>query len=228
LLLLQHLDVGYNGIPELGLINNILNIYFSEYFPRAIAVANALRAHNGPERLIYTTHGWLVHLYMHCPPNFTLSGITLQVRSLARILSLPHSNSTVSAPPPLQCPSTSDQAAFAAAVQRGDIVWHAGAFNTEYENALNAEMIDVQFQLSRDMADELGVPRPQTLSLRDVPGTTRSLLPHLRRNNITALSVGVNGGSPAPAMPNPGIWLDPASGASVLYMQTGQVCDWGE
>ena len=93
---------------------------------------------------------------------------------------------------------------------------------SQYENALNAEMIDVQFQLSRDLADELGVPRPQTLSLRDVPGTTRSLIPHLVRNNITALSVGVNGGSPAPAMPNPGIWKDPASGLSVLYMQTGQ------
>lgn len=104
---MNHLDVGYNGIPELGLINNIMNIYFAEYFPRAISVANALRDHGGPERLIYTTHGWLAHLYMHCPENFTLSGITLV------------------------CPSAQDQAAFAAAAQRGDIVWHAGAFNTE-------------------------------------------------------------------------------------------------
>jgi len=30
---MNHLDVGYNGIPELGLINNIMNIYFAEYFP---------------------------------------------------------------------------------------------------------------------------------------------------------------------------------------------------
>lgn len=87
---------------------------------------------------------------------------------------------------------------------------------------MTAELVDAQFALSFALADELGVPRPRTLSLRDVPGTTRALLPHLVRNNITALSVGVNGGSPAPAMPNPGIWSDPASGASVLYMQTGQ------
>ena len=84
------------------------------------------------------------------------------------------------------------------------------------------EMLDVQFQLARDMADELGVARPQTLSLRDVPGTTRALIPHLLRNNITALSVGVNPFSPAPAMPNPGIWKDPASGSSIFYMQTAQ------
>ena len=99
------------------------------------------------------------------------------------------------------------------AVQRGDIVWHAGAFNTEVsfrtrrpgwdcawpafslhgaphlrqnENAFNEEMLDVQFQLARDLADELGVSRPTTVSLRDVPGTTRAVIPHLIRNNITA------------------------------------------
>ena len=191
-------DVGYNGIPGLGLMNNIVQRYFDVYFPRAITVAQALAAHGGPERLIYTTHGWLAHLYLHCPQNFTLSGITLV------------------------CPAADAVAAFRAAAQRGDITWHAAAFNTEYENAFNEEMISVQFQLSADLADELGLPRPATASLRDVPGTTRALVPILARHNITALSVGVNGGSPAPDMPNPGVWKDPASGASVLYMQTGQ------
>lgn len=191
-------DVGYNGIPQLGLINNIINRYFEVYFPRAISVAAALRAHNGPERLIYTTHGWLANLYVHCPENFTLSDIVLV------------------------CPSPSDVAAFVAAVKAGDIVWHAGAFNTEYENAFIEELVDAQFLPSFTLADELGVPRPTTVSLRDVPGTTRALIPILVKNNITALSVGVNGGSPAPAMPNPGVWRDPASGTSVLYMQTGQ------
>ena len=195
---MNHLDVGYNGIPGLGLINNILQRYFDVYFPRAIAVAQALTQHGGPERLIYTTHGWLAHLYLHCPANFTLSGITLA------------------------CPSPDAVAAFRAAALRGDITWHAAAFNTEYENAFNEEMINVQFQLSRDLADELGLPRPATVSLRDVPGTTRALVPILVKNNITALSIGVNGGSPAPDMPNPGVWRDPASGTSVLYMQTGQ------
>ena len=195
---MNHLDVGYNGIPGLGLINNIVNRYFSVYFPRAISVAQDLTARNEGPRLIYTTHAWLLSMYLHCPANFTLSGI------------------------PLVCPSDSDVQAMRAAIQRGDIAFHAAAFNTEYENALNAEMIDVQFQLAHDIADELGIPRPKTASLRDVPGTTRSLVPHLIRNGITAISIGVNGGSPAPAMPNPGVWLDPASGTSVLYMQTGQ------
>ena len=189
---------GYNGIPGLGLINNIVQRYFTVYFPRAIAVAQELTAIGEAPRLIYTTHAWLLHLYLHCPADFTLSNITLQ------------------------CPAAADVQAMKDAIARGDIVWHAGAFNTEYEHALNEEMLDVQFQLARDLADELGVPRPATVSLRDVPGTTRSLVPHLVRNNISAISIGVNGGSPAPDMPNPGVWSDPASGASVLYMQTGQ------
>jgi len=195
---MNHLDVGYNGIPGLGLINNILNRYFQVYFPRAVSIAAQLRAHGGPERLIYTTHGFLLHLYLHCPASLNLSGI------------------------PLWCPPDADVAAMRAAVAAGDVVWHAGAFNTEYENAFNAELVAAQFQLSADLADELGVPRPRTLSLRDVPGTTRALLPILAAHNISALSVGVNSGSPAPAMPNPGVWLDPASGASALFLQTGQ------
>lgn len=58
----------------------------------------------------------------------------------------------------------------------------------QYENALNAEAIDAQFQLSRDLADELGVPRPRTLSLRDVPGTTRALSEnrHSAHNALTS------------------------------------------
>jgi hypothetical protein len=96
------------------------------------------------------------------------------------------------------------------------------AFNLEYEDALTPDMLDVNFQLSRDVADELGkgelvatsitprrqfiagIPRPQTASLRDVPGATRSVIPHLLRNNITCLSVGVNPGTLSPVMPNPG------------------------
>ena len=160
-------------------------------------MAQELRVRGGAERLVYTTHGWLAHLYVHCPAGMVLSGIKLA------------------------CPSQADVSAFKASARRGDIVWQAGAFNTEYELAYNADMVDAQFQLSRELADELGVPRPRVLSLRDVPGTTRALIPLLARNNITALTVGVNNGAPNPAMPNPGRWVDTRSNTSVLFMQTG-------
>jgi hypothetical protein len=188
--------VGYNGIPGEGYINNILNRYFSLYFPRALAIAAALRALNGPERFIYTTHPFLLSLYLHCT-NLTLSGI------------------------PLACPSAEAVAEMRAAIAVGDVVFHAAPFNTEWEMAFNTEMVNFHFQLARDLADELGVPRPSVVSLRDVPGTTRSLVPLMVANNLTAISIGVNDAAPNADMPNPGVWHDPATNTSVLYMQTG-------
>ena len=199
LVMMNHLDVGFgeqNGTQP-GYISNVLNEYFEVYFPRAVRVAQQLRARGGPERLVYTTHGWLAHLYVHCPADLVLSGIALV------------------------CPSAADVSAFKAAARRGDIVWQAGAFNSEYELAFNGDMVDEHFRLSRELADELQVPRSRVLTLRDVPGTTRALIPLLVRNNITALTVGVNNHAPDPAMPSPGRWADTASNTSVLFMQTG-------
>lgn len=105
---MNHLDVGYNGIPGVGLVNNIMNRYFQLYFPRAVALADAMRALNGTDRFIYTTHPWLLDLYLDCPANFTLSGITLV------------------------CPQPADVAAMEAAIRVGDIVFHAAPFNIEY------------------------------------------------------------------------------------------------
>ena len=91
----------------LQLVNNVLNFYFDLYFPRAVVLANALKARNGTERFIYTTHPWLVDLYINCPANMTLSGI------------------------PLSCPSQPDVDAFKAALAAGDIVMHASPFNIQ-------------------------------------------------------------------------------------------------
>jgi len=70
-------DVGYANY-----IVNIINEYFTQYFPRAIAVANSLHDGGYVETFIYTTHPWLVSLYLDCPPNLVLVGIRLQVSLL--------------------------------------------------------------------------------------------------------------------------------------------------
>jgi hypothetical protein len=204
LLFMSHIDVGYHigdsGHPRAAFarIIEVLQAYVDIFFPRAVAIARALRDLGGSERMIYTSHSWLLSLYLHCPPNLTLSGETLR------------------------CPTPAAQQELRDAIAAGDVYFHAGAFNIEYEQALTSTVIDFSFQLARDLADELGVPRPTVLSLRDVPGTTRALLPTLVRNNITALSVGVNPWAPNARMEaNPGVWADPATNASVLYMQTG-------
>ena len=72
-------DVGYNGIPKTGFINNVVNTYFTEYFPRAVSLAKQLHDGGYVENFIYTSHPWLISLYTDCMPYLNLANITLKV-----------------------------------------------------------------------------------------------------------------------------------------------------
>jgi len=160
-------------------------------------MAQALRDLGVEERFIYTTHPFLLHLYLHCD-EFSLSGI------------------------PVQCPSSAEQELMREAVKRGDIYWHAAPANIEFGNAYSAEMVEASLYLNLLLAEELGVPPSKTVSIRDVPGTVRSLIPILVKQNITAITIGVNNYSPAPILPSPGVWHEPNTKTEILYMQTAQ------
>lgn len=67
-------DVGYAD-----LINNILNRYFQNYFRQVSTLWRGLKDGGYVESFIYTTHPWLVTMYLDCPSNFVLSGVKLQV-----------------------------------------------------------------------------------------------------------------------------------------------------
>uniref|UniRef100_A0A6B2KYD0 Glycoside hydrolase family 38 N-terminal domain-containing protein n=1 Tax=Arcella intermedia TaxID=1963864 RepID=A0A6B2KYD0_9EUKA len=198
MLFMNHLDIGYNGIsPQTGFINNVLNQYFTIYFPRAIALAKAMKVLGGPEKFIYTSHLFLLHLYLYCD-SFQLSNISLS------------------------CPSTSQQQEMMEAIQNGDIYFHAAPDNIEFGNMYSPLMVEVSFLLNQQLSKTLGVPPSKVVSIRDVPGTVRSLIPIFKKMGIEAISVGVNNYSPAPDMPNPGIWIEPTTKTSIFYMQTGQ------
>jgi len=65
----------------------VINKYFTEYFPRAIEIATGLRNGSYVETFIYTTHAWLVSLYLDCPPNLVLADdIQLQVSLSAGVV----------------------------------------------------------------------------------------------------------------------------------------------
>ncbi|XP_071155642.1 uncharacterized protein [Mytilus edulis] len=178
-LFMNHLDVGYNGIPQTGFINNILNTYFHEYFPRAVNLSRELRDKQYQERFIYTTHPWLVSLYVDCPQGFILNNITLK------------------------CPSDQDLKAFKEAVTiYGDITWHAGPMNMQMEN-MNEILLGLSLNISSDLDEMFNLTRKyRTLSQRDVPGMTQAIIPTLVKKGIQAVSVGVNPGTSPPAVPN--------------------------
>ena len=191
---MNHLDVGYNGVPVLGLINNILNIYFGEYFPRAISVANDLRSRGGTERLIWTSQPWLVSLYLDCPPNFVLSGIQLV------------------------CPTPDELAAFRAAVARGDIVWNGGIMNMQYES-MDAGLVAASLLIAQDLNDEFNQSHGITVRNEDVPNMSRGVIPWFLAGGIQAITVGTNGACYPPQVPKAFVWKDPNSGQEILAME---------
>lgn len=185
MIFMNHLDVGYDGLlPEqIGFINNILNKYFNVYFPRAIQVATELLGLGYYEKLIYTTHPWLVSLYMDCPEYLTLAGIQLQ------------------------CPNNTMKARFIDAVKSGVITWHAGPMNMQFET-LEPSIVKFGLQLSSDLDKRFNITRKhRTLSQRDVPGMSQALIPLFEEMGVEAVSVGVNTVTSPPAVPPIFRWM---------------------
>ena len=178
-----HLDVGFANTAV-----NILNEYFLLYFPEAISVANELRAQGGVERLVFTTHPYLVYLYTNCIPQLGLA-----------------------------CPNQTQLDAFYKAVDIGDIVWHAFPFNSQIEY-YDVSMVDFGFRLTHLLDDHFNLTHKITMSQRDVPGTTRSLIPIMNANGIQALTVGVNSASMPPAVPSVFVWKDDDTSTDIIAM----------
>ena len=173
---MNHLDVGYNGIPKTGFINNVLNTYFMEYFPRAIQLAYEMQNVDPDSGFIYTTHSWLLHLYLNCPKDFVLNNVTLY------------------------CPSPAEVQAMELALKSGHVTWHAGPMNMQVE-LMTSYLVEMALAMSDELNEKYKCCS-QVWSLRDVPGMSGAVVPTLVGfERIKAISVGVNPGSAPPAVP---------------------------
>ncbi|KAJ8311290.1 hypothetical protein KUTeg_011157 [Tegillarca granosa] len=173
LIFMSHLDVGYDAY-----IGFIINEYFDTYFPRAISMAEGLVDSKYGERFIYTTHPWLVSLYIDCPPNFFLAG-NVQIH----------------------CPKPEAIKAFTDAVNKGYITWHAGPMNMQFE-MFEPSLANFSLQISADLDKRFGIKRKfRVVSQRDVPGITQAVVPIFESAGIEAISVGVNDRTAPPAFP---------------------------
>lgn len=203
LIFMNHLDVGYSLIDSKGFMADVLNRYFNEYFPRAVKVAFDLLVLGFTERFIYTTHPWLVSLYLDCPPNVVMSGINLQ------------------------CPDKQNVSNFISAIQLGFITWHAGPMNMEFE-LMDESMNEFSIQLSLDLDKRFGISRKyRTVSQRDVPGTTKAVIPVLKKMGVSALSVGVNGATAPAAVPPVFLWTNGNDSLITLYHPRGYPNNYG-
>lgn len=107
-----------------------------------------------------------------------------------------------------------------AAIEAGDIVWHALPFTT------HTELIDeslFRFGLSYSQKLDQRFGRATTAAkMTDVPGHTRAMIPLLAEAGIRLLHIGVNPASSVPDVPPVFRWRDEASGSDivVIYDQT--------
>eukprot|EP00698_Gefionella_okellyi_P007992 TRINITY_DN1960_c0_g1_i5.p1 TRINITY_DN1960_c0_g1~~TRINITY_DN1960_c0_g1_i5.p1 ORF type:complete len:711 (-),score=103.27 TRINITY_DN1960_c0_g1_i5:35-2167(-) len=201
---MNHLDIGFDGIsPTIGYAYNVIHKvlvcffvifpqYWYEFFPAAIVTAEELRARGGSERLIYTSHAYLISLFLDCD----------QVKM---------------APLNLTCPSSLQKAVLEAAIVRGDIAYHAFPHNSEPEVADEA-LFRFGIQLAHSLDQRFGFARRTVLSQRDVPGMTRAVVPYLVAEGVEAITIGVNLVSAPPAVPDVFVWSDMASNTSVIGM----------
>ena len=173
-------------------IKDVLQLWWYTHFPRASAVGQAIDANATLAATIglrFTAQAWLIDLFFACPPGV----------------------------PGLRCPTPAEQAALSTAIARGWITWHAFPFNSEAELHL-ADTLLAGVQLVHALDDRFAQPRKATMSQRDVPGTTRAVIPVLAAANVTAFSIGVNGASTPPFTPRAFVWRDAQSGASMPMM----------
>jgi len=179
-----HLDVGFADSAT-----NIVNKYFDVFFPEAISRANLLRELGGDERLVFTTHSYLVSLYLDCPPNMGL-----------------------------HCPSENAKKDFTDAIMRGDITWHAFPFNAQPEYLLMSFSIQVAVGLTHRLDNMFSKQNTITMSQRDVPGMTSAIIRPLRDNGVEAITVGVNEASMPPDVPTVFRWYDSTSNDTIVAM----------
>jgi hypothetical protein len=208
-----HLDVGFADFST-----NIINRFFHEHFPHAIEVASQLKQRGGDEGLIFAVHPILLSLFLNCPPNFP----HLQPSDFPS--SKPFA--TMTAPKALLCPNATQVAAVKQAIVENVIVFDAFPLSAEPE-LYSAPVFTAGLDLVAELAASLNITRPRTLSQRDVPGLTRSVVPLLSAAGVHSVSIGANGGSASPHLPGylssreatlstPFVWRDAASGSSVV------------
>ncbi len=176
-----HLDVGFTDFAQV-----VRQRYLDEFFPRAIAVAAALREREGAEQFRWTTGSWILS-----------EALDAEAKDGGR--------------------------AVQAAVERGDLCWHALPFtlHTEY---CDRSLLEHGLTLSARLDDRFGL-QTRAAKMTDVPGHTRGLVSVLAQAGVDFLHIGVNPAATAPSVPQLFRWRDHAAAGSpelrVMYQPGG-------
>ena len=119
-------------------------------------------------KLNFMFQSWMIDLYLDCPVGWGL-----------------------------HCPNETQIRDFEDAIRNDVVTWHAFPHNAQLE-IMGKTMIDLGLNLTFQLDDRFEKSRKKTLSQRDVPGLTRSLIPILASRNVTGITIGANDGSTPP------------------------------
>lgn len=188
-----HLDVGF-----LKTAPEIINLWFHSHFPRAYTIGSQLQklGNQSTARLMFTAQSFLISLFFDCPKAYEALGVL--------------------------CPNETEIAMVKTAIANDWLTWHAFPFNGEMET-MDASLIEFGLAMTHQLDDAFGKPRKYVLSQRDVPGMTVNVIPILLKHGIKAISVGVNGGSTPPDVPQSFLWRNKRTNQSMrtFYVQGG-------
>ena len=109
----------------------------------------------------------------------------------------------------LEEPDRELRLAVEAAIEAGDLTWHALPFTTHTELAdrsLLAHGLSISARL-----DQWFERRTRAAKLTDVPGHTRALVSILADAGVDLLHIGINPAAPAPDVPSVFRWRDPSA-----------------
>jgi hypothetical protein len=192
-----HLDVGYTINNNGSCAGAVVNRWFGQLVDAA-ATAEQFRQKQPTWRYQWMIHSWIASVLRHCATT------PINIQGPGR-------------PSDLVCPSTTTLRAFMAAVQAGDIGWHAFPFNGEPE-AYGASLFSAALSLTFAEDDFYNRSRKITYSQRDVPGLTRGAIPLLAGAGVKGVSVGMNPSVPPVNVPNMFLWRDNASDTEVVSL----------
>ncbi len=177
---------------------HVINRYFDVYFPLAASLGDKFRALGGTDKYIWMTQSWIISLFLNCES--------------AHYNAWDNSGRNL-----LHCPNETAVDRFKRAVTLGDITWHAAATDQEAEFFPNVGLFNASMELSDELAEQLGVERPISVSTRDVPFWSRAALPLLAARGIIGMSFGSGGPPGRPyGVPPMFVWRDIASGAEAV------------
>lgn len=191
----NHFDAGF-AMPDLqkpGYLVNIINLYINNYFDQALKNIQDLKKYN--ISYIFTTHAWLIYIYLNCEPNL-----------------IPEINNYQ-----LICPNKTKKSEFIWAIKNGYITWHALPFNIQSESANNF-IISENIKFVHELDESFGLSHKTVISRWDIPGLTSGAIPIFNKYNITAISLGINPMAAAPNMPPVSRWQDPVSNSEIILL----------